>query len=142
MYSIGNLLLAAHRTMAMTNDLNPTELLIYVTVSIANVQKLMRAREIPPGYAATDVLPREWVVPISRNAIAAATGLPRETVRRQVAQMIERDLLIEDERGGVTAPPGFIDTLNLVQLLDPLITEYARATETMLRIGAIEVHAD
>jgi hypothetical protein len=142
MSALTNLFLTTHRTLAQATPGGPTELLIYVTVSVANVQKLMRERCIPAGFAATEVLPREWVVPISRNAIATASGLPRETVRRHVARMIETGLLIEDPRGGVTLPIGVIKDRGLEPLLEALLTDFARSAEALLRIGVIEIHKD
>jgi DNA-binding IclR family transcriptional regulator len=76
---------------------------------------------------------------MSRSAIAATTGLPRETVRRQVAQMIEAGLLIEDPRGGVTVMPGAIQNRGLEPLLETLVTEFSRTAEALLRAGVIEV---
>ncbi len=143
MFGIANMFLGTHRAFTSSDiDISPTELLIYLTVCVANVQKLMRERSIPDGFTATEILPREWVVPISRNAIASSTGLPRETVRRQVEKMISRGLLIEDDRGGVTPPPGMIAILGLEPMLEPLITEFTKTAEQMLRIGVIEVHDD
>lgn len=139
MFTLGNLYLANHRTMSAHGGLSPVELLIYVTVGNGNVQKLMREREIPTRYAATAVLPRDLVIPISRNAIATATGLPRETVRRQVAKMIERGLFYEDPRGGVTLPVGVIDDFDLAPMLDTLLTNFARAAQTLARCGVIEI---
>ena len=89
----------------------------------------MRERNVPADYIATAVLPREWVVPMSRSAIAAATGLPRETVRRHVGQLIERGLLMEDPRGGVTIVPGAIQDRGYEPLLEKLLTEFARTSE-------------
>lgn len=134
-----NMFLAAHRTLAEPLPLGPTEILIYVTITVANVQKLMRERVIPPAFAAKEVLPREWVVPISRNAIATASGLPRETVRRQVGRMIEMGLLIEDPRGGVTVPVGSVNDPRYAPLLEVMLTEFTRTAEVLLRIGVIEI---
>lgn len=143
MFGIANMFLATQRAFSSTEtQTTPSELLIYLTICVANVQRLMRERSIPDGFTATAILPREWVVPISRNAIASATGLPRETVRRQVAGMIKRGLLVEDERGGVTPPPGVIVTFGLEPLLEPLLTEFARTAEQLLRIGVIEHRED
>lgn len=139
MSCLANLFLTMHRTLAAPLSLGPTEVLIYTTIAVANVQKLMRERTIPAGHGATDILPREWVVPISRNAIASATGLPRETVRRHVARMVAAGMLIEDERGGVTTPIGVIADLGLEPMLETLLTEFARAAEGLLRSGVIEI---
>jgi hypothetical protein len=139
MSALANLFLTTHRAFSASGKMGPTELLIYVTVSVANVQKLMRERSIPGSFAATTVLPREWVVPISRNAIATASGLPRETVRRHVIKMIEVGLLIEDERGGVTPPPGMIQDRGLEPLLESVLTEFVRTAQVLLRAGVIDL---
>jgi hypothetical protein len=143
MTALTNLFLTMHRTFTEpAPPIGPTEMLIYLTVSVANVQKLMRERNIPEEFAATAVLPREWVVPISRNAIATAAGLPRETVRRHVARMVTAGLLIEDERGGVTLPIGVIKDRGFEPLLEAMLTDFARSAELLLRIGVIQVQKD
>jgi hypothetical protein len=142
MSGLANLFLAMHRTLAAPMALGPTELLIYATVAVANVQKLMRERCIPPAHSGTEILPREWVVPISRNAIASASGLPRETVRRHVARMIVSGLLVEDARGGVTTAIGMIQDQGLEPVLAALLVEFTRTTESLLRGGVIEVQKD
>lgn len=139
MFALTNLFLSMHRTFTGHDGESPTSVLIYCTVSVGNIQKLMRERSVPREYTATAVLPREWVVPMSRSAIAAATGLARETVRRHVAQMIESGLLIEDPRGGVTVVPGAIQTRALEPLLETLVTEFSRTADALLRAGVIEV---
>ncbi|OYY67862.1 hypothetical protein [Sphingomonas sp. 28-63-12] len=143
MFGVANLFLATQRAFTSGDiPISPSELLIYLTVCVANVQKLMRERSIPDHFTATAILPREWVVPISRNAIASATGLPRETVRRQVERLIERGLLIEDCRGGVTPPAGVIEMLGLAPMLEPLLAEFTKTAEQLARIGVIEIHDD
>jgi hypothetical protein len=134
-----NLFLAMHQSLSEHEEMGPSVLLIYVTVCVGNIQKLMRERNVPDQFIATAILPREWVVPMSRSAIAAATSLPRETVRRHVGQLIAQGLLIEDPRGGVTIVPGAIQDRGYEPLLEKLLTEFARASEALLRCGVIEV---
>ena len=140
MFGLANLFLATHRAFQSTDiAINPTELQIYLTVAVANVQKLMRERQIPEQFSGTEILPREWVVPISRNAIASATGLPRETVRRQVEKMIARGLLIEDPRGGVTPPIGMVEQLGIAPILEPIMIEFTKTAEMLIRLGIIDL---
>ncbi len=136
-----NLFLAMLRALSEHEEMGPSVLLIYCTVCVGNIQKLMRERKVPNDYIATAVLPREWVVPMSRSAISAATGLPRETVRRHVGHLIEKGLLIEDPRGGVTIVPGAIQDRGYEPLLEKLLTEFARTSEALLRSGVIEVRS-
>ncbi|MDQ2879015.1 MAG: hypothetical protein M3R41_08055 [Pseudomonadota bacterium] len=143
MTALTNLFLTMHRNFSTTpvGAPGPTELLIYATIAVANVQRLMRERRIPSEFTATAILPREWVVPISRNAIASASGLPRETVRRQVARMIAQGVLMDDERGGVTVVPGMIDTLGLAPLLENMLADFTRTADALLRAGVIVVES-
>jgi hypothetical protein len=142
MTALCNQFLTTHRALSEMGNLGPTETLIYLTISVANVQRLMRERTIPTEMCGTTPLPREWVVPISRNAIASATGLPRETVRRQVAKMIERGILIEDVRGGVTPPPNIIALTGAEPILEGLMTEFARTMEVLCRTGILAIRHD
>jgi len=142
MTALCNQFLAMQRALSAAGGLGPTETLIYLTISVANVQRLMRERTIPPELCGTVPLPREWVVPISRNAIASATGLPRETVRRQVAKMIERGILVEDPRGGVTPPADIISAGNYEPILEGLMTEFARTVDVLCRTGALAIRHD
>jgi hypothetical protein len=142
MTALCNQFLATQRALSGAGEFGPTETVIYLTISVANVQRLMRERSIPAELAGTVPLPREWVVPISRNAIASATGLPRETVRRQVAKMIARGILVEDPRGGVTPPPDIISQGNYEPILEGLMTEFARTLEVLCRTGALVVRHD
>ena len=139
MFPLLNLFLATHRILSEHERMSPPVLLVYCTVAIGNIQKLMRERNVPPGFTATAVLPREWVVPMSRSAIAAATGLPRETVRRHVLGLIEQGLFVDDPRGGVTITPGAIQDRGFEPLLESLLTEFARTADALLRIDVIEV---
>lgn len=143
MFAVSNMFLSINRAFLSTeHDISPSELLIFLTVCVGNVQKLMRERSISEDFTATSVLPREWVVPMSRNAVASATGLPRETARRQVQKLIDRGFLVEDERGGVTPPPGVIDILGLGPMLEPALTEFNRTAEVLYRAGVIEHRVD
>lgn len=79
--------------------------LIMICVQDATMQKFM-----PGATQESDILRREWLEEsergsISRRMIADKTGLPRETVRRKVAQLIERNYLYIDGDGAVRATP-------------------------------------
>ena len=138
MFALSNQFLSNYRSFSDVGSLNPTTLLVYMTVAIANVQKAARQPGGLEGLTGTQVMPRDKMVPISRSAIAAATGLPRETVRRQVLQLIKSGVLVE-ERGGVALPAGATTTHNLVPLLDVMLKDFARTAEQLIRIGVIEV---
>jgi hypothetical protein len=138
MYALGNQFLSHHRAMTDLSEMAPTTLLVYLTVSLANVQKAIRQPGALDGYTGTKVLPRSMIVPISRSAVSAATGLPRETVRRQIAQLVQSGMLVE-EQGGVSLPMGAIADQGMEPLLEPLLKDFARTAEQLLRMGVIEI---
>jgi len=71
----------------------------YLAVISANLGRLMR----DPTSFSDDVPPSEDErLPVSRRAIAASVGLPRETVRRKVIELVQKGHLVE-VRGGLRA---------------------------------------
>jgi DNA-binding transcriptional ArsR family regulator len=82
-------------------------MIIALSVTMGNVQHLLNSPEqLAPYEDLTTIIPAELQRPVTRLAITRATGLPRETVRRKVASLIEAGILIKDERGGVRLAPG------------------------------------
>jgi hypothetical protein len=83
--------------------------LIMICVSDATMRKYM------PGAAPnSDVMRLEYLDEsvrgsISRRMIADKTGLPRETVRRKVGQLIARNILYVDAEGAIRATPRLHD---------------------------------
>lgn len=73
-----------HHVIAEHVHLQPVELLILIATTTGNVQRTMQAEALPEAFRASQGLPPDMVVPMSRRGIARATGLPTETVRRHV----------------------------------------------------------
>ena len=107
-YLIYNCALSLQLASQATLDLDPTEYVVFSVIACGNLQR--RMREL--GALSTNVfdhLPsNETNVPMSRRRLAEATGLPRETVRRIVARLLERGLLIQSPDGMVMVPVGLI----------------------------------
>lgn len=76
--------------------LDPAMVLITATVGVGSIERSMR--DLAARRARSDETPPD-VRPMSRRAIAVATGLPRETVRRRVKRLVELGILAEDNRG-------------------------------------------
>jgi hypothetical protein len=72
--------------------------------------------------------PESMLRPVSRRAVAASTGLPRETVRRRIAQLVATDQLIE-VAGGVRCHADL--------LADPRTLEFATAVIGELERGPL-----
>jgi hypothetical protein len=94
-----NHFLTMHQVMAAHVHLQPAELLIMLATTTGNVQRLLRSGPQSDALRAGEPVPPELLVPMSRRAIARVTGIPTETVRRHVASMIERGVLVSTPKG-------------------------------------------
>lgn len=79
-------------------------ILIYWSVAIASVGRVLRSDDLNLLMESGGPLPEEAHHPVSARAIAEATGLPRETVRRKIAALVAAGHLAQDSRGVRTLP--------------------------------------
>lgn len=104
--------------------------LCYMAVVSANLGRLMR----DPSSFSDDEPPSEddrW--PVSRRAIAASVGLPRETVRRKVMELVEKGHLVE-VRGGLRAVAPALEHGDNLQIVLGAIRTFER-TAAELRVS-------
>ena len=93
-------------------------MLIYLVIANSGVQHLINTPSRFAPYASLDtIVPIELQSPATRSAIARATGLPRETVRRKVAGMLASGLLTTNPRGGLFLTPGILSSDGIADLL-------------------------
>lgn len=83
-------------------------ILIYWSVAVASVGRYLRSDDLIVLMETGGPLPPEEHHPISARAIAEATGLPRETVRRKIAHLVADGHLVQDDRG-VSTYPGLLE---------------------------------
>ena len=134
-FALLNHCLAMHRVLAGHLELQPVELLILVATTTGNVQRALSSATPRTGLPAREPLPTNLVVPMSRRAIARITGIPKETVRRHVASMIERGILLSTPKG-VRAPNRLTERKALVAILE-LLGLHAECTERLGKLQAI-----
>jgi hypothetical protein len=134
-FALLNHYLAMNRVLAGHLDLQPVELLILVATTTGNVQRALSPGTRKTGLPAREPLPTDLVVPMSRRAIARITGIPKETVRRHVASMIGRGILLSTPKG-VRAPNRLAERKALAAILE-LIELHAECTEQLGNLQAI-----
>ena len=105
---------------------------IYLAIAMASTSWIMRRPDILAKVSPGGPVPDEYHRPVSRRAIAASTGLPRETVRRKIAQLVEQGFLVEAARGVRTRAGVFYERGNLAFAND-LIRELERAGAELAR---------
>ena len=106
--------------------------IVYMSITCASVGGALRSPDNaanPPGP-----MPDQMYRPVSRRAIAASTGLPRETVRRKVALFVERGLLVSD-RAGVRIRRGLLEQPEHGAFAKTMVREFLRAAEDIQRAG-------
>jgi hypothetical protein len=111
--------------------------LIYWSVVVASVGRYLRNDDLITLIEGGAPLPEEAHHPISARAIAEATGLPRETVRRKIAVLVAEGHLAQDRRG-VRTRPGLLDQRGNRAFVLAAVREVRRmaaAMETMLQIS-------
>jgi len=111
--------------------------ILFMTISNRNGEKVMsdpKLREIYGSYQST--VPQEHILLISRMALARATGLPRETVRRKVATLIKKGWVIELP-GGLRVNPELNRYSQYVSVLEPQAQNLRRMFTMLLTTGAL-----
>jgi hypothetical protein len=122
LYACGRLFLEEAHCLSDGQRLDPASVLIATTVSIGSLERGMKNGGSPK--------------PMSRRAIASATGLPRETVRRRVDRLVEMQLL-RVVRGGIL--PG--EAQGGGEQLRRLAGSLVKATSLLLAEGVVTAEA-
>jgi biotin operon repressor len=112
-------------------------ILIYWSVAIASVGRYLRSDDLITLIESGGPLPEDEHHAISARAIAEATGLPRETVRRKIAHLVADGHLVQDRRG-VRTYPGLLDQRGndvFARVATREIRRMATAMETMVQLS-------
>lgn len=84
------------------------ELLVLGEISMRNVDQFFRkgGADVPEKWLDDDQRRAQLMQPCNVLSIAEATGIPRETVRRKVKQLIDKGWLARDERKRLVVKTG------------------------------------
>jgi hypothetical protein len=108
--------------------------IVYLAITCACVGGAIRNPDLAVRPPPVGPMPQDWYRPVSRRAIAASTGLPRETVRRKVQQFLEAGLLERDGMG-VRIPRRLLEDTRNRDFARTMIREFGRAAEELERIA-------
>lgn len=124
-YFIAEFMLRSAATIAPAFEHDYESVIIFLAMTTQNSQAMMLNQKWRKQYASfREPIPLELMRPVSRKSLARSTGLPRETVRRKVARLVERGLVVE-ANGGLIVPPQVHN--------NPLYLEVLRPQEALLR---------
>jgi DNA-binding transcriptional ArsR family regulator len=116
--------LPAH-SQHVQNDL--AKLLIVFALGASNIQRLMATSQRALYESMDAHIPGDLQVPSNALSIADSTGLPRETVRRKLKELLAGGMVMVDERGGYRLKPGAVQT-------DELHAAYYASFKAMMAI--------
>lgn len=136
-YHVMNVFLEIARQVGQNTGLDAASILILATINNASVQRLIRHPgdiDIHSTKGGTNIDASHFHS-ISRRAVADATGLNRELVRRKINKLIDAGIVQEDEHG--------VKTMNVV--LNPLVGKsvksfvgtHAHATNQLISEGIL-----
>lgn len=136
-YSMVNCFVNQQRVWMETMHMDPATLLIYMIVTLAAVQKVTRLSIIPEEMRGLAPLPPDMVGSISRRAVAAASGIPREQVRRIINELLESGRLIAAGRNAVRVPRDNARGENFIHVPALLLVDIARMVDELRRLGVV-----
>ncbi len=133
-YAMINSFLTQQRILTDDLGLKPLPAMIYLTIAMASIQRFARRPALHRAYPGMAPLPAAERGAISRRALAEATGLPRETVRRVVNELIEAGYVADTGARGVTSVVSELAPEKTHRCIRTLAGELARLFEEMQRL--------
>lgn len=138
-YAMINSFVAQHAIISEALAMRPAKMIIYLTIIASTVQKVMRAPMPSDAFRMGAKIAPERFGYISRRAIAAATGLPNENVRRIVIELIDEGLVTVGPSGGVRNTGGNLQNPRILAGLHQLFAEHLRTSQIFLDADAIAI---
>ncbi|MEN3953392.1 HTH domain-containing protein [Iodidimonas sp. SYSU 1G8] len=116
-----------------------TKVLIVNAIGIASVHRLMNRPEGVAFESITSIVPSELQVPVNAMSIAESTGIPRETVRRKIKEMIADGLVIEDDRSGYRLMPGALQSQGSMEIYYAQLQSLVTMVNRLMDAGLLRV---
>lgn len=113
-------------------------LMIMLAVGAITGERPVRAADAPPHFVRFGVpIPSADMTRCTALAIASATGLPRETARRKVKQMIDEGLLRRDDKVGIRVNEELLQRPEFEELIQRQAGEIARLANALQERGVL-----
>lgn len=116
--------------------------LVLLAVVAISAEKFTRG-ELAEEFRSLDApVPPDKLGICNISSIAVATGFNRETTRRYVNRLIERDILQRGPDGTVQFTAGYLQTGEIAELLQLQLDTLSRSITEFVRIGAMTIVDD
>jgi hypothetical protein len=138
-YEIGNTLLMLNLELQKAFGLRAEEYQVYMLIVLSTVQRFARNRGPDDALLDRTPLPPEVAGSISRRRISETLDIPFETVRRTVARLLERGMIVERGRGCLSTSGGTLIRLGESALPERMARRFLGLSNTMIRLGAAQL---
>jgi hypothetical protein len=116
--------------------------LVLLAVVAISAERLTRGT-LPEELRSLDApIPQDQLGTCNISSIAVATGFNRETARRYVNRLIERDILQRGPEGTIQFTAGYLQGGQIAELLQMQLDTLGRSVTEFLRIGAMAMVED
>jgi hypothetical protein len=79
---------------------------------------------------------------VNALSIAGATGIPRETVRRKLKELVARGIVLEKSRGCYIMSPGFLQRGENAAAVDDVIRHFLQLVNKGIALGVLRVEEE
>lgn len=134
-YELGNTLLILHLELQRSFGLRVEEYQIFLQIVLSTEQRIVRDPDADDGLMDRRPLPSAAAGSSSRRRISEALGLPLETVRRTVAGLFARVMIVERRRGCLSTPGGTLERLAAAGIPERMVRRFLAVSNARKRLG-------
>jgi hypothetical protein len=138
-YDMGNTLLMLNLELQQRFGLRAEEYQIFLLIVLSTVQRYARNPEPDENFLDRTPLPAEAAGSISRRRVSETLDIPLETVRRSVASLLARGVIVERRRGCLSTSGGTLALLGEDALPERMARRFLTVSNTMIRLGAAQI---
>lgn len=108
------------------------------TVGLVAIESDSRKPEFRERFGSFQaVIGLEGQHPVNALSISAATGIPRETVRRKLKLLVERGVITEKARGAYVIKPGFIQRPENQAVVERAMRDTMQFMNDCIKLGLV-----
>lgn len=137
-YETGNPLLMLNLELQQRFGLRAEEYQIFMLIVLSTLQRFARNPGPDDRWPDRTPLSPEATGSISRRRISETLVIPFETVRRTVADLLARGMIVERSRGCLSTSGGTLAVLGKEALPERMARRFLNVSNTMTRLGAAQ----
>lgn len=138
-YEIGNTLLMLNFELQQRFGLRAEEYQIFLLIILSTVQRFARCQGDSDAFLDRTPLPPAESGSISRRRISETLDIPLETVRRSVASLLARGMVVERRRGCLSTSGGTLARLGQDDLTERVARRFLTVSNNMIKLGAAQL---